>query len=302
MLYRTYRPAPALAPYIDCFWILRSESNPFVGPEPLIPDGSIELIFNLGAPYERFVPAKPAEKVFVKGSHMVGERTEPFLVEQLGAIDHVAVRFKPGGLYPFMRAPVSELTNQIVDAELILDLEPRELEERLFEARSDVARIDLLEKVLLSRLRGPDAREILARTATQLLAGTNGSISMGELCAYLDCDYKQLERTFLSVVGVRPKFFARLTRFVAVVDALKAASSQSWTRIALDFGYYDHAHFTREFKAFTAFPPSQFGVRPDSITGMLARSRDAGPRVSNSYKTAAPELVRLAGSPHDERG
>jgi hypothetical protein len=92
VLYRAYLPSPELRPYVKCYWVLRSASNPFPAAEPLIPDGCIELIFNLGAPYRRWCASEPAAGQLVKGSHLVGERTRPFLVDQLGAIDHVAVR------------------------------------------------------------------------------------------------------------------------------------------------------------------------------------------------------------------
>src|SRR5438132_6835136 len=112
MLYRTYAPAAELQPYVKCYWILRADANPFSGAEPLVPDGCSELIFNLGAPYERYSLGDPRRRDLVKGSHVVGERTQPFLVEQLGAIDHVAIRFRPGGLYPFVLVPICELTNR----------------------------------------------------------------------------------------------------------------------------------------------------------------------------------------------
>jgi len=36
----------------------------------------------------------------------VGQRTQPFLVEQLDAIEHIAIRFRPGGLYAFVHLPI----------------------------------------------------------------------------------------------------------------------------------------------------------------------------------------------------
>ncbi len=48
----------------------------------------------------------PAGENFVTGSHVVGQRTQPFLVEQLDAIEHIAIRFRPGGLYAFVHLPI----------------------------------------------------------------------------------------------------------------------------------------------------------------------------------------------------
>jgi len=116
---------------------------------------------------------------------------------------------------------------------------------------------------------------------------------IGQLCAQVGCDYKQLERSFLAVIGLRPKFVARLMRFAAVFDSLNTASPDVWLQAAFDSGYYDQAHFTKEFKAFTGVPPSQFLVQPTSITAMLSRSPDAAQPVSNPYKTSASVHDRL---------
>lgn len=297
MLYRTYAPAADLRPYVKCYWMLRAQRNPFPGAEALIPDGSIELIFSLDAPYERYRFGETGQRDLVKGSHLVGERTQPFLVEQLGAIHHVAIRFRPGGLYPFVRLPVRELTNRAVDAELVLGTEPREVEEQLYEADSDAARVALLNTMLRRRLTSPDPREALARAAARLMARTHGACTVADVCSCLGSDYTQLERSFLAVVGLRPKLFGRLMRFVGVLDALNTAPLAPWPRLALDFGYYDQAHFTREFKAFAGVPPSQFAPQPSSIAAMLTRPPEAATSVSNSYKTPSALPVTLGAHP-----
>ena len=108
---------------------------------------------------------------------------------------------------------------------------------------------------------------------------------MSHVCSELGCEYKQLERSFQTVLGLQPKFFVRLVRFAGVLDELKTAARRPWPEIALDFGYFDQAHFNREFKAFTGVPPSQFRAPAMSITAMLTRAPEAMTGVSNSYKT-----------------
>jgi hypothetical protein len=50
-----------------------------------------------------------------------------------------------GGLYPFVRVPMHELTNRALDARLLFGTQPEELEQRLFEARADADRVAMLD-------------------------------------------------------------------------------------------------------------------------------------------------------------
>jgi len=55
MRYQTFQPAPRLAQYVECFWTLESRRQPAdTAPENILPDGCVELIFNLADPFQRY--------------------------------------------------------------------------------------------------------------------------------------------------------------------------------------------------------------------------------------------------------
>jgi AraC-like DNA-binding protein len=282
MFYKVYAPSPQLAPYVKCYWILRAPANPFHAPERLIPDGSIELIFNFGTPYRRVSSTDCRRQEMITASHVVGERTECYLIEQFGAIDHVAIRFKPGGLHPFVNVPVAELTQQAVEASLIFGSFICELEGRLFEAKDDQARINLLENFLLCQLNWINRSEPWAYQAVAEIAQAGGQGSIVDLAEQLGASYKQLERKFLTVVGLTPKVYSRISRFLTVFNYLQSSACPDWSSITFDCGYYDQAHFIKEFKHFTGLPPGQFFAQPNAIAEMLTASA----AMSNFYNTA----------------
>ena len=49
MIYREIQPGPALAPWVRCFWFLRGQ--PGVKPQPILPDGCVEIVVHLGSPF-----------------------------------------------------------------------------------------------------------------------------------------------------------------------------------------------------------------------------------------------------------
>jgi AraC-like DNA-binding protein len=73
-----------------------------------------------------------------------------------------------------------------------------------------------------------------------------------------------LTRLFQQEVGLTPKHFARVRRFLRVVQATRPQRTGqtqqrvNWARLAVDCGYYDQAHLINEFHAFAGVSPSAY--------------------------------------------
>ncbi len=70
---------------------------------------------------------------------------------------------------------------------------------------------------------------------------------------------------FRSVLGVSPKAYARLCRFEhasSLLDSLSAGSGHSRTLadLAIEAGYYDQSHLTRDFVALAGMTPGTYLV------------------------------------------
>ncbi|MEO8359629.1 MAG: helix-turn-helix domain-containing protein, partial [Vicinamibacteria bacterium] len=99
------------------------------------------------------------------------------------------------------------------------------------------------------------------------LAGSSGAVELTALADVLHLSARQFRRRFEFAVGLPPKRFSRLIRFQRVFEQKREGDARAWSQVALDCGYYDQAHFNRDFKAFT-------GVRPKDIV------KDADPLTS----------------------
>ena len=69
MEYKEYKPHHLLAGYIECYWSALADKPPFKEQESLIPDGTIELMFNFG---DNYAQIKNGQSLAVKGSHVIG--------------------------------------------------------------------------------------------------------------------------------------------------------------------------------------------------------------------------------------
>ena len=268
--YTEFSPSAQLLPFVECLWILKSHSNFFKGRELIIPGGRTEMIFNLGSPVE-WIDSKdlsPSRSFF--GSYILGPRNRPFFVEQRGLIQMFGVRFRHGGLAPFISLPMSIMINEVVQADQILGNEINELTYRLSESNHDSSSIHLIQNLLAKRIHN----EVDTLQALQLISWVkkSESLPLNTLSEKTGVHYKKLERIFSRYTGYNPKNFTRVIRFYKALQQMKA-KPLSLTGIGLDGGYYDQPHFIRDFRAFTGKSPSQFSFENPTIANLLLQSK-----------------------------
>ena len=72
---------------------------------------------------------------------------------------------------------------------------------------------------------------------------------------------RTVSERFRRQVGVTPKIFDRIGRFQRVVQRLHRADDRvEWARLAVECGFYDQAHFSHEFRAFSGISATEYGT------------------------------------------
>jgi AraC-like DNA-binding protein len=153
--------------------------------------------------------------------------------------------------------PMGELANGGADlADLLGDAD--ELAERLYETPGWPARLALLEAYIERRVAEapPALREI--EWSWQRLLRTDGAVPVAELAEEVGWSRRHLAARFREHVGLPPKALARILRFERAAERLRRGADLA--DAALDSGYYDQAHFNRDFKAFAGVTPTEYRV------------------------------------------
>jgi AraC-like DNA-binding protein len=230
--YREWAPPDALSLALACLWVrvVPSEGAP---PALVLPDACVDLIWQQGC-----------------GAHVAGPDTGPAPTPLPPGAILVGARFRPGAGGPALGLPLNELLNLRVD---LSDLHPkldRQLPATLTpsEALRHVGRAaaDLITEgppdVLISQVSGR-----LAQPQTRVEA----------LAKDLGLSERQVRRRFRAAVGYGPKTLQRVLRFqrlLAYMDAQPADAELA--RVALDLGYADQPHLTRECARLSGLPPA----------------------------------------------
>jgi len=267
--YTEFHPLHPLNNFVECFWTLDGDgrSSPSQ-PERILPDGCVELILNFASPFAQH--NNGAEAVQPR-NFIVGQMTQPILISPTGQVQVIGIRFHPGGTAPFFHLPMHELTNQVVE----LGSFARTLETKLALATTGkhvlADKVLALEKVLSNLLYESKTDFRLLRIASKIVE-RSGMISIDALADESGLSSRQLERKFLSDVGLGPKLLSRILRFQQVFRAVDR-NEASWPAVALDCGYYDQAHLIKDFRQFAQQTPAVLFCESSPFTESFTRKR-----------------------------
>jgi hypothetical protein len=135
MIFKYHYPEAPLSQFIENFFYYEGY-NPSHKREKILPDGAIELLIDFEEkPKKLYEDAYSDLGKTLKRSWISGERTKYIYV---GA-EHtsmIVIRFRPGGVHPFCRFPVSELNNAVIETDLIWGDDIHHLRDELCETKS----------------------------------------------------------------------------------------------------------------------------------------------------------------------
>ena len=245
-----YHPSPVLAPFVRAFLIIETDG---ASDSNIIPDTAMVMGFR----YKGAVKAKEEEGNLVIPAGVVSglrKSARQLLYEKDTA--NLLVIFKEGGLGGFSRLPAYELFNQSIGADnLFLPAQVREITERLAEAPDHAQRIALMESFLAGKLMGQSLHPLVG-DAIRIIRGQNGLLRMKDLALSLHISQDAFEKRFRAQVGASPKQYASIVRLRNLIR--KYPSYTSLTEASYDAGYFDQAHFIKDFRHFTGQAPAAF--------------------------------------------
>ncbi len=255
MDYRTYQPGIDLAPHVECYWTLkagRAGHQPF---ERVLPDGCFELIFNLADRFQEKTRESHAP-ITQPASFVVGQITRAMLVRPTGRIDLVAIRFHPASAPRFIDASASDFTDRVI---ALGEVDPmwHRCWEQLGSTLDREDRIAVLESYLrIARTACADATPV--EDAVHKIKQSHGIVSIDALVRASGVSSRTLLRGFHQYVGVGPKTLARTVRVQSALEIKRHHPTLPLTAGAYRCGYFDQAHFTRDFNSVAGLPPSLF--------------------------------------------
>jgi AraC-like DNA-binding protein len=226
--------------------------------EKILPLPGLDLKINFGGGFQVYDADQGGPFTTLTESWVLGLWTKSHIVDWPEDLQYVGVSFKPGGAYPFLGLPLSELQNQILPLGAIWGTFAAELRERLYAAPTIQARFALLEQFLLARLCGTPPGLKVVQSAVAEIARQHGTLSIRELSENLGMSQKHLIVQFKQMVGCTPKELGRLYRFGDMLASINLTQPVDWTLVAHQFYFHDQSHFIRDFREFSGHTPTDY--------------------------------------------
>jgi transcriptional regulator GlxA family with amidase domain len=171
----------------------------------------------------------------------------------------VGTKFKPGAFTALTGIDASKITDGRVSLEAAFG---HDLNHRAFDAARGAlyAVVTKIEARLAPRADVDDPDATLVTEVIQSMRHVAPNTRVEHLAAMHHVAPRTLQRLFRRYVGVGPKWVLKRLRIHQAAEQLTATIPPPWTDLALDLGYYDHAHFIRDFRLVVGRSPAEYAA------------------------------------------
>ncbi len=233
-----HAPSRDLAFWIEHYWIVE---------------------WNLTAPYiAETLPHPSVHLVLERGcSRITGVMLGRFsrTLDGLGGV--FGIKFRPGAFRPILGRAVSTIANRLLDPHDLFG----DIERKVLDAPDESSRIATAERVLRERLPGEDEKVEEVNRIMDFVLEDSAITRVDHLSARCGVSPRTLQRLFSEYVGVSPKWVINRYRLHEVLERVAKGDVVDWTTVALDLGYFDQAHFIRDFKKLVGRTPSEYATK-----------------------------------------
>ncbi|MFX3632568.1 MAG: DUF6597 domain-containing transcriptional factor [Candidatus Pristimantibacillus sp.] len=247
-----YEPSQDLAPFIEHYWIVQWDLRGH-------------------APYNQVILSYPNVNLSFEREHygtfagIYGVPTTPYSrhLEDEGIV--LGVKFRPGGFYPFWKHSVSRLTGQIVAIQDIFGEEANSVGEQILAQDSGEHMVQIAEDFLKQQLPEPDENVELISRIVQSAIDNREITKVEDIVSEFGITIRTLQRLFNRYVGVSPKWVIQRYRLQEAAELMEKGGLLDWSQLSHDLGYYDQAHFIKNFKAMIGKSPEEYRKQLDGL-------------------------------------
>lgn len=255
MNYHEYILPEPYARFIECVWIFDAHFASNTPKKQLwLPNGTFDLVFNIGSPYSRINVFDPQQYSLVKSSAIIGQMKESVKIELGENQKVVGIRFKAYGLYAWLGIPIKEITGQTVLLNDLIGKAAAEWEQKIFDAPTHEVIISAVKQLLQFHHCVDDS---VVDAVRQILI-FKGSLKIKNLLARYYISQKTIENRFSKTVGIMPKELSRIYRFNHFLVSAVENPQFSFTHQTYECDFFDQSHLIHDFKKITSQTPKQF--------------------------------------------
>lgn len=238
-------PVPPLRPFVERLWAADAPAGPPGARERVLPTGTMHLVLRLDEPLVVFDGDGAGPPRSVGFGIVGGARASAYVRDVSRPARSVGAQLLPGAAPLLLGVPASALAERHTALDALWGRVADEWRERVASAPTPQERLAVFEALLLARL--PRVRGVHPAVAA-ILAELHRGAAVGEAVGRVGMSHRHAIALFESSVGLLPKRYARVRRFQRALDLAARGPAPAWATVALDAGYADQAHLSRDFR------------------------------------------------------
>lgn len=247
-------PAPGLAAWVEHYWTVEWEGLAEPGfTAEVVTHPSVHVTVETGS-RPRFGHPLPAGLVH-------GVVTRRFTQHIVGDGRVFGVKFRPGGFGAFTGADVGAWTDRVLPLAAALGGAAATLVDEVLPLVTDRERADAVDQLLLQRVPARDERYDDVLAVVHEIQADPALVTVEQAARRHAMSERTLQRLFRRYVGVGPKWVLQRARLHDAVDRIDSGRYDDLATLALELGWFDQAHFTRDFTALVGQSPAAYAVR-----------------------------------------
>ena len=223
-----------------------------------LPDGTINIVFELAGVPKYIFDNATKRKIQKCSDVWFSGVLKDYITISASSEEMVVVVFKPGAGYPLTHQSAANFTDKVIPASEIFGEPILNLHHHLGAVTTPEDKFMVIENWLVGQFKQDDFYTKIIRYAINEIENAPSSIDISKLADKSGYSHKQFIQLFKKYVGITPKQFHRITRFNEILSAVESQEKIEWTFIAADCGYFDQAHFIKDFQSFSGLNPSQY--------------------------------------------
>ncbi len=231
--------APALAPYVDYHW--------YVG-------------WRTAETHRQQVVPQPRVHVAAEEGRLLvhGISRRPFVRTLTGTGHTLGAAFHPGGFRPLLGRSVGTLSDAVVPAGELFEVDDRPVAARILATQEVSVMVAAIESYLLALRPAPDPTVEQVRRLVDLAESDRSITRAEQLAERAGSSLRTLQRLFTDYVGVGPKWVVARFRILDAAAAAHGGHPVDWASLAAELGFTDQAHLTRAFTQVVGTPPATY--------------------------------------------
>ncbi|MEO7989990.1 MAG: AraC family transcriptional regulator [Chryseolinea sp.] len=260
-----FLPSNVLKPFVKSYSIITIDKD--LKNEVFYPSGYVDLAINISNGKAATIidgHFRNMPKVEV-----LGQLTVPTRLTVAKDTTVIIARIYPYANSLFFPNSISDFTNYAIDLHGLFANESNVFHDTLIHKDSIEKKVKTLDLFLTQKLRKNEKMYKKTKVIEQICRSIRTEdklFDIQNLSNQYGFSERYIQRLFIDTVGLTPRSFFNIHRFNKSLN-LVLSSNQHLTSIAYDCGYYDQAHFIKEFRKFTGITPSE--ARPSLSEGGL---------------------------------